>query len=269
MAIKKIKTSDGPKLQNTQNGKLAGSAPKKSKAPTASVVSKSFPETAEEKRILKETKPLSSALTGTIRTNSKVRRIIRDHQKFYDYPEANLEEQLEEFRLWALPESSTPDISAPDENFRYDLMEPVVGSELQLKAFRRLGYEHYLAQNLPIFFSEEEIINRKRLALIEGAVASVASAKVPGATFATFGNGVIEGMFALKKDEYASIPGRLYYLKEGFPNENLRSDIDKASHFNKDNLEASPYIRIVLELPSERITRRAWVYFANDKTQGG
>ena len=268
MAIKKIKTNDGPKLKDTKTGKLAGSAPKKTKAPTASSTVKSFPETPEEKKALKELKPLSEALAGTIRTNNKVRRIIRDRQRFYDYPEANLEEQLEEFRLWALPESSTPDIASPDENFRYDLLEPVVGSELQLKAFRRLGYEHYLAQNLPIFLSEAEVLNRTRLRLIEDSVASVARGEVPGATFASLGDSGAAGMFGLKKDPHASISGRLYYIKEGFPNENIRSDVDKASRFNKDNPEGSPYTRVVIELPSEGITRRAWVYFANDKTQG-
>ena len=35
MVVKKINTKDGPKLKDTKTGKLAGSAPKKTKAPTA------------------------------------------------------------------------------------------------------------------------------------------------------------------------------------------------------------------------------------------
>lgn len=35
MGVKKINTKDGPKLQNTKTGKLAGSAPKKASVPTA------------------------------------------------------------------------------------------------------------------------------------------------------------------------------------------------------------------------------------------
>ena len=45
----------------------------------------------------------------------------------------------------------------------------------------------------------------------------------------------------------------------------MRADLDKATRFNKDNLEGSPYVRKLLEVPSDGITRLVWAYFANDK----
>lgn len=263
----KAKQSKKAKERKRNNGQFAVETPKPAKAPTPNKVTKQAIAKARTGKLktadsavglieglsAKGVKTGESAvglieglsaegLLNAILVASKVESIILSRQARYDFPADRLEEQVAEFQSWTEGNSTLPDILAPDENFRYDLHNPIIGDELQLKALRRLGYEHYLAQDFPIFLLDEDRKDPAQYSILENALDSV----------------VLESNLP----DHPRKTGRIYYLRNRFPFEEVRSNLDKAKGFDKNQPEVSRYTREVVDFP---LGRKVWVYRQNKK----
>lgn len=250
--VTKAKQSENAKTQPRKSGKFDTKPLQPALAPTPNAVTKKAikgAETGELKQAtsssdLMKTLSAESLLTALLVAN-KVENLIKGLDANRDYPESKIQKQIQEFNSWAQADSTLPDIPAPDENYRYDLFELIVGDELQLKALRRLGYEHYLAQELPLFLSHEERKDPAKYSIFEAALDSV----------------VLESHLP----DHPRKTGRIYYLRSRFPFEEVRGNFDKAKGFDKNSPESSEYTREIMDFP---LGRRVWVYTRNKKYKG-
>jgi len=177
----------------------------------------------------------------------------------------------DKFYEWTNPATPFEEKSSPDPAFRY---EEAYGSTPELKrAFKRLGYQHYLAQPYPVFVYGTLRAGEGNHSIIagEGAVNEIAEGKMSGIAIydSTY------GAFPYSKEvEDLSIfaIGDIVWLNDDDSGRYTRYDLDRLESFNPDEPSNSHYQRVLKEVKfledaegnSESVM--TWVYVASGRS---
>ena len=266
MRIERVETPDGIKLRDKNTKLFLGSVGTGVIPPTTGKpkFSRDLTESAEDKSTYADI--VSPKKCHKVRATIKAKKIIEEQvnsqKNNVTLSFGNLESQLKQFDSWASKDSKILDLSAPDINYRYDLLEPVLNLEHDdldydsARALRRLGYEHYYAQRLPVF-----IVGKKVTGLgftwLDGALREIDSdcflegAEVSDANLPSAVEYACEG---------SNVEGSLVWIKTEDLGNKARESLDKIQEFDKDNPWDSRYTKTVCEVNNGKLTRPAWVY---------
>ena len=269
MGIEKVETADGVKLRHSDTKALAGSLGNGMKPPTVSAnpkFSRDLQESVDERKTYADI--VSPKKQHQIRAQMKARKIIEEQVRLQGSNNITLsfgsiEEQLAKFNSWASEDSVVQDLYAPDVNYRYDLLEPILNSEHDdldydsARALRRLGYEHYYAQRLPIFIVGSRVAGSK-FDWLSGSIREVDHGFIEGVKVAD--NDLPSAIVGSSED--ASVEGTLVWIKTEPIGTDSRISLDKMQGFDKDNPWDSQYVRTIREVNNGKFTRPAWVYVA-------
>ena len=174
----------------------------------------------------------------------------------------------DKFFEWTNPYTPFEEKSSPDPVFRY---EDHIGSTPELKrAFKRLGYQHYLAQPLPVFVYGTLRAGEGNHPLIagEGAINEIVEGRMPGLALYDSTYGAFP-YSAEVEDESVYAVGDIVWLNDDEAGRYTRYDLDRLESFDPDQPNSSHYQRVLKEVKfleddegnGESIL--AWVYVAS------
>ena len=161
---------------------------------------------------------------------------------------------------------SFDDYPAPDPAYRLDLRAGVPADERTARALRKLGYEQYLAQPLPVFVYGTLRQGCHNHHLMDGAREEVRSATADGVAVYRSGHGFPYA--AEHPDPQAVTVGEVVWLSDDAAGWNARARLDLLEGFDSDRPARSHYERVQRDVlvrrpgggPAE--PTRAWVYLA-------
>lgn len=163
------------------------------------------------------------------------------------------------------PEDQFEDVHVPDSAFRYDLVDGIPSDAATLRALRKLGYEHYLVQPHPVFVYGTLRSGQGNHVLMDGAVDSLAPARLPGAAV----YGAHRGFpYAVEHPaEDAVTVGEVIWLLPDSNGVRARMDLDTLEGFSSDYPSSSHYERVLREVhvtgpDGQERTVSAWTYMA-------
>ncbi len=175
----------------------------------------------------------------------------------------------EELEKWFTELTEKPykysDHVSPDNNFRYDLKPGIPQDETTIKALKRIGYEAYLSQKLPVFVYGTLRTGQGNSRLMAGAITDYTIATIKGIGIY---NGEYHFPYAKEhKDPNAKIVGELTWLSDDHTGLKARMLLDHLEGFNADQPESSHYDRALKEVTitnaqGEQETHKAWIFLA-------
>lgn len=160
-------------------------------------------------------------------------------------------------------------ISSPDPAFRYEENLNIATTEEKRNALRKLGYEHYLAQPLPVFVFGTLRPGQKNFGVIrqDGAIESINEGRVDGVVL------LADKKFNVPQsteteDESSFIIGDVIALKKDSNGEATRRSLDRLEGFSADSpSDMSSYRRVdkivhTKNAEGEEQLTKAWVYIS-------
>jgi gamma-glutamylcyclotransferase (GGCT)/AIG2-like uncharacterized protein YtfP len=157
------------------------------------------------------------------------------------------------------------DVSVPDEAFRYDLDPLAPTDERTQRALRKLGYEHYLSQEHPVFVYGTLRSGQGNDVLMRGAVSSLSPAQAAGV--AIYGPRQAFPYACEAPDSSASTQGEVVWLTRDTDGLSARRSLDNLEGFDSDRPSNSHYERVLREVSytdnaGREQTVKAWMYMA-------
>lgn len=157
------------------------------------------------------------------------------------------------------------DYAAPFESYRYDLVAGVPTDPNTSRALRKLGYEHFLAQPLPVFVYGTLRSGQGNDTLMDGARAEVQPAVAHGVA-------VYDGTWGFPyatehADESSRAVGEIVYLTPDENGDIARGLLDRLEGFNSDYPTGSHYERVArvvnaVDADGQEYEAWAWMYMA-------
>jgi gamma-glutamylcyclotransferase (GGCT)/AIG2-like uncharacterized protein YtfP len=193
-------------------------------------------------------------LTSTVRSSAR-------HQR-------KSEERLAAtFRKWRRNDNYE-DLESPDPAYRLDPSRFPADKHTQ-RALRKLGFENYLAQRMPVFVYGTLRNNQGNDRLMDGAIAQRSEdAQVDGIAVYGAGRGFPYAQEA--PDGQGFTKGDLVYLTDDHDGDWARQSLDNLEGFDSDSFNDSHYRRVAQDVTytdpdtGERKTVKAWTYLAGN-----
>lgn len=154
---------------------------------------------------------------------------------------------------------------SPDEKYRYDLNPGLPQDENTIKALKRIGYEAYLNQKLPVFVYGTLRSGQGNRRIMASSVTDYKLASIKGIGIY---NGDYSFPYAKEHDDpEAIIIGELTWLSDDKEGATARSRLDRLEGFNADQPELSHYDRALKEVTitnseGKQETHKAWIFLA-------
>ena len=287
MKIRVEHTRDGDKLRR-EDGKLVGQLGKgKGNLPTTSSVSKvndnTLVESAEKlsyaqqheklklKQDFKKFKTIEELTSYIVEDMSWLPADQAPGDWIWGSAEA-LESQLRQWGREAngdLPYGFTP-LASPDEAFRYEDNKPLAKDEETFLALQKMGYEHYLAQPLPLFVFGTLRPGQGNFRLIKegNCIETVSEAKLSGVAMVA-GKGYPYPHSKLMDEEGYSIFGDVVSLKPNKGSIETRSNMDRLESFRSNYRSTSLYTRVdkiatIVDSSGNAREVKVWIYVSNN-----
>ena len=210
-------------------------------------------------------------MMGALATSERLatQRLILDVAEDIGWPwdAKRLEDRFFE---WSDPYTQFEEHSSPDPAFRY---EESFGSTPELKrAFKRLGYERYLAQPYPVFVYGTLRAGEGNHPTIAGygAINEILEGKMAGLAIYDSTYGAFP--YSAESDDSSIVTGDVMWLNDDDNGRYTRYDLDRLESFHSDAPNASHYQRVLKEVKfledsegnGESIM--AWVYVASGRS---
>lgn len=212
-----------------------------------------------------------AAMQQTVQEAESAERILNHTLRAAARHQRTSEDRLAAtFRKWRRT-SDYEDLESPDPAFRLD-PDQFPADKHTRRALRKLGFENYLAQRLPVFvygtlrnaqgndrLMTGAIAQRSEDAEVHGVAVYGASWGFPYATEAPDGHGITRG--------------DLVYLSDDADGDWARQSLDNLEGFDSDDFHDSHYRRVAREVTytdpdtGERKTVQAWTYLAGRWSQ--
>lgn len=180
-------------------------------------------------------------------------------------------EHLDElFEAWRDNPDQYLDTPAPDPKFRYDTDPTMPTDERTQKALRKLGYEHYLDQPLPVFVYGTLRRGQGNHVLLEGAVDYHAPGKLHGVAIYKSRYGF---PYATEHEDPDAVTiGEVMWISKGEPGWHARANLDHLEGFDSNNTGTSHYERVARNVTvsgpdGSEATVKAWVYLARGNSR--
>ena len=287
MSISIEHTSDGDKLRR-DDGKLVGSLGKgKDNLPTSNPIQKKLTTINLEDAL--DQYYQGNYVKLTRKPDPLTIKTIEDLISYIVYdmswlPAGNKSEDwkwsrkniMESINKWSLtdPQDWSNDswyesASSLDPAFRYEENLNLATTPEKVNALRKLGYEHYLAQPLPIFVFGTLRPGQRNFEVIreEGAIEGIREGKVNGVVMLTHEKfNVPQSMEVSDESQY--ILGDMIMLSKDSRGEETRRNLDRLEGFNSDSpSDMSSYRRVdkmvkVTNDTGEEELVKAWVYIS-------
>lgn len=170
------------------------------------------------------------------------------------------------FSYWRdADDSEFEQVTSPDPSYAYtpELLT-LPADKGTTRALKKLGYEHYLSQRLPVFVYGTLRQGQGNSGLMDPAVESTTPAELRGVGI----YGANQGFpYAVEhQDPLAITKGEIAYLEEGDEGDNARMRLDQLEGFDSNNPSTSHYERVKMfaQVDVERQTRdiAVWTYMA-------
>lgn len=168
---------------------------------------------------------------------------------------------------WRENSDDYEDYILKNHRYRYDLLDGVPKDKRTSKALRKLGYEIYLAEPLPVFVYGTLRTGQHNSSLMEKANLKAIPAKISGATI----YGASYGFPYAKEteDPDSVVIGEIVWLSQDENGQEARQSLDWLEGFDSDEPSNSHYIRsrrkVTYEENGEKKTQEAWVYLVPPK----
>lgn len=169
------------------------------------------------------------------------------------------------FRRWRRT-SDYEDLESPDPAFLLDERQ-YPGDKHTRRALRKMGFENYLAQRLPVFTYGTLRNGQHNAHLTDGAVTSRSEdAHIDGV--AVYGPSWGFPYAVEAPDSHSMTKGDLVYLADDHDGDWARQRLDTLEGFNSDQFGDSHYRRVTHEVTytdtttGHQTTTKAWVYLA-------
>lgn len=169
--------------------------------------------------------------------------------------------------FWRANPDHYVDYPAPEIAYRYDENLLLPKDPATCRALRRLGYEHYLAQPLPVFVYGTLRRGQGNDRLMDGAVTGWREARMPGVAV----HGADWGFpyAAEHRDPDAVTVGELVWLSDDEAGRRARSRLDGLEGFHSEDPHRSLYERVArpvhtVDTDGAQRTVTAWVYLARN-----
>lgn len=163
-------------------------------------------------------------------------------------------------RYWRDNASRFEDVAAPDAHFRYDWAPGVPADKATGRALRKLGYEAYLAQPLPVFVYGTLRPGQHNFSLMADAADAAAAGRLSGV--GVYGADRGFPYAAEHADPEAVAVGDVVWLRDGEAGDKARASLDWLEGFDSDAPSGSHYERVARDVVTEAGPVRAWVYLA-------
>lgn len=288
MTIKIERTSDGDKLRDTKTGNLVGSIGQgKDNLPTVSQVdkdktnldsakigtSKSLYQEQHERLNLKQN-PLK--FKNMKELNSFIAKDMNwlpqdQYTRNWEWTEKDIQYK---FNTWLKYDGDIynystgfEEISSPDPAFRYEENTNLaLKSPAKTRALRKLGYEHYLAQPLPVFVFGTLRPGQGNFNLFrrEGSIETISEAKIYGVAMVIPQGAGFPRSIETNDDRF-NMMGDVITLSKDSLGAHTRSSLDRLEGFNSDRPSQSMYKRVAREVQiknanGEEEKIQAWIY---------
>jgi gamma-glutamylcyclotransferase (GGCT)/AIG2-like uncharacterized protein YtfP len=154
MGIEKVNTPDGVKLRDSKTKQLKGSiGPGATAVPTASPALPTLPAGVAADDVAADQALLYTERLNALQARQRVKDVVESAAYDLGTTPEYVRQLLNDYRT-ALP-SAFDDVEVPDPAFRYHedsrlVPDPEASPDLA-RAWRKLGYEQYLAQPHPVF----------------------------------------------------------------------------------------------------------------------
>jgi len=183
---------------------------------------------------------------------------------------------IESINKWSLVEpddweneSWFEPVSSPDPAFQYENNLNLATTPELTNALRKLGYEHYLAQPLPVFVFGTLRPGQKNFEIIRenGAIEDIQEGKVDGVVMLTHEKFSVPQSTEVA-DDSGYILGDIIALKKDSNGEDTRRSLDRLEGFNSDSpFEMSSYRRVdkmvtIINFEGKEEVVKAWVYIS-------
>lgn len=204
----------------------------------------------------------SAADTATKRLRALTEMVADNLQVNTD----RLEALVEQWRT--APDGEYEDYAAPDRSFRYDQVIGVPTDKATGRALRKLGYEHYLAQPLPVFVYGTLRTGQGNDVLMDGAKEHVAPAIAHGV--AVYGSNFGFPYATEYADDSSRAVGEIVYLTDDVNGDNARGLLDHLEGFYSDYPTGGHYERVARPVQmtnpdGSTETVLAWMYMARGR----
>lgn len=193
-------------------------------------------------------------LTSTVRSSARHQRKSEDRL-------------AAAFRKWRRNDDYE-DLESPDPAYRLDPTQFPADKHTQ-RALRKLGFENYLAQRMPVFVYGTLRNNQGNDRLMAGAIAQRSEdAQVDG--IAVYGAGRGFPYAQESPDGLGFTKGDLVYLTDDHDGDWARQSLDNLEGFDSDSFNDSHYRRVAQDVTytdpdtGERKTVKAWTYLAGN-----
>lgn len=261
MAIEKVTTSDGVKLRDTRSGQLVGSVGTGVTPPSTSpgISASSHPYAPAEA----DFDAVARDLAAKNRMREALTSIAADLHTTPDLVRAALDD------LTVSHPDAFEDVDVPDVRFRYHedpllVADPEATPELA-RAWRKLGYEQYLAQPYPVFVYGTLRPGQGNHTLMARAVDTYLPAQMYGVGI----YGAHRGFpYASEhEDPEAFAVGEVVWLDENPLGRQARENLDALEGFSSDSPSSSHYERVLRTVratqPDGTVAEvQAWTYLA-------
>ena len=294
MAISIEHTSDGDKLRR-DDGKLVGSLGKgKDDLPTVNPISKengspsseeilsALPYAKQHEKLNLRVDPKKIAtieeLTSYILADMSW---LPDSDSDKEWIWSSKEKLSAKITQWAnIPEGFNEFYSSPDEAFRYE-ENPLLATTQELsRALCKLGYEHYLAQPLPVFVFGTLRPGQGNFSVLKsyGAIEAMSEAKVTGVAMVAGSHSFFPKSIEMDKEDGVTDPssysmaGDIVYLKQDYSGLETRRDMDRLEGFRSSNPSGSMYRRVARKVELKKADGSveevlAWMYVTQDRSR--
>lgn len=166
-------------------------------------------------------------------------------------------------------ESWYESVSSPDPAFQYENNLNLATTLEKINVLRKLGYEHYLAQPLPVFVFGTLRPGQKNFEVIRenGAIEGIQEGKVNGVVMLTHEKFNVPQSTEVS-DDSNYIMGDMITLKKDSNGEETRRSLDRLEGFNSNSpFEMSSYRRVdkmvnIINSKGEEEIIKAWVYIS-------
>lgn len=167
------------------------------------------------------------------------------------------------FRHWRR-EDRFEDMESPDPDFIIPT-DGLPSDKATARALRKLGFENYLAQRLPVFVYGTLRKGQGNAGRMDGAIESLTDGRVDGV--AIYGPGRGFPYAQESPDGQGYTVGDLVHLTADRNGDQSRQSLDQLEGFNSDQFSASHYRRVTREVSytdadGNPQTTKAWTYLA-------
>lgn len=165
------------------------------------------------------------------------------------------------------------EIGSPDPAFRYEENTFLADTPEKVRALRKLGYEHYLAQPLPVFVFGTLRPGQGNFQLFreEGSIETIHEAKILGVAMAIPKDAGFPRALETDDDRFSMV-GDVVTLKKDASGAETRRSLDQLEGFNSNRPSQSMYKRVVRDVEiknnnGEKETIKAWIFITPDMSR--